>query len=146
MDDRTKKPFVCLKEEHTRFNHVALVNISTSASQLEHDRDEEVCIKMDELAHKDFSHHTAQAAYFNTERIGGFLNNDRTSGPLRNRSDFNQALSTLNRDTENLENDNSGLCHSGSISNGINHRFLPPVGGNGVISGGVHNNSKNVDK
>ena len=34
------------------------------ASQLEHDRDEEVCIKMDELAQKDFRHHMAQGQYF----------------------------------------------------------------------------------
>ena len=31
------------------------------ASQLEHGRDEEVCIKMDELAQKDFCHHMTQA-------------------------------------------------------------------------------------
>ena len=34
------------------------------ASQLEHDRDEEVCIKMDELAQKDFRHHLTRAEYF----------------------------------------------------------------------------------
>ena len=32
-------------------------------SQLEHDRDEEVCIKMDDLADKDFSHYT-ESEYF----------------------------------------------------------------------------------
>ena len=31
------------------------------AAQFEHDRDEEVCIKMDELAQADFSHHMTQA-------------------------------------------------------------------------------------
>ena len=55
-------------------------------------------------------------------------------------------LHTLTDYTKNLENDNSGLCHSGSISNGTNHRVLPPVGGNGVVPGGVHNNSRKVDK
>ena len=34
------------------------------ASQLEHDRDEEVCIKMDELADKTFSLYMTQAEYF----------------------------------------------------------------------------------
>ena len=33
------------------------------ACQLEHDRDEEVCIKMDELAQKDFGHHMTQEEY-----------------------------------------------------------------------------------
>ena len=43
------------------------------ASQLEHDRTEEVCIKMDGLADKDFTHHMTQAEFFDTNRIGGFL-------------------------------------------------------------------------
>ena len=34
---------------------------------------------------------------FDTERIGGSLNNSGRSGPLRDRSDFNDALTTLNR-------------------------------------------------
>ena len=40
MDDRTVKPVVCLKEEHTRFNHVSLVNTSTSLwkKKKNHDR------------------------------------------------------------------------------------------------------------
>ena len=33
-------------------------------SQLEHDRTEEVCIQMDDLADKDFSYHMTQAEYF----------------------------------------------------------------------------------
>ena len=37
---------------HDRF----LNDPEVRASQLEHDRTEEVCIKMDELAEKDFSH------------------------------------------------------------------------------------------
>ena len=44
------------------------------ASQLEHDRTEEVCIQMDELAQKYFSYHMTQAQNtFDTEGIGGFL-------------------------------------------------------------------------
>ena len=53
---------------------------------------------------------------------------------MRDRSDFNHALTTLNQ------------CHSGSIKNGTNHRVLPPVGGNGAIHGGAHDNSKKVHK
>ena len=46
---------------------------------------------------------------------------------------------------KNLENDNSGRCHSGSTRNGTNHPVLPPVGGNGVDPGGLKN-SKKVDE
>ena len=45
-----------------------------------------------------------------------------------------------------LENDTSGKCRSGSISNDTNHRVLLPVGGNGVVLGGVHNNLKKINK
>ena len=73
------------------------------ASQLEHDRDEEVCIKMDELAQKDFSRHMTQAEYFRYRRNWWIsLNNSRTSGPLKNRSDFNEALSTLHHLTPRI--------------------------------------------
>ena len=68
------------------------------ASHLERDRDEEVWIKMDELAQKDFRHHMTQAEYFRYSQNWWIsLNNDRTSGRLENRSDFNEALSTLHR-------------------------------------------------
>ena len=68
------------------------------ASQLEHDRDEEVCMKMDKDAQKDFSHQMTQAEYFRYTRNWWIsLNNSRTSGPLKNRSDFNDALTTLSR-------------------------------------------------
>ena len=67
------------------------------ASQLEHDRTEEVCIKMDELAEKDFSHHMTQAEYFRYKKNWWIsLNNSGRSRPMRDRSDFNDLLSTLN--------------------------------------------------
>ena len=63
------------------------------ASQLEHDRDEEVCIKMDDLADKGFSHYMTESEYFRYKQNCGSGN----TGPLRNRSGFNQSLSALNR-------------------------------------------------
>ena len=65
-----------------------------------------------------------------------------TGGPLRKRSDFNQALSTLTVYIENLEDNNSGPCHTGSTSNGNRHGVLPPLGGNGVDPGGLLKNAK----
>ena len=78
---------------------------------------------------------------FDTERIGGFLNKSGRSGPweIILTSTMRCPLQTIY--TNNLENNNSGQCHSGSIKNGTNHRVLPPVGGNGAIPGGAHDNS-----
>ena len=81
------------KGMHDRF----FIDSEFRVSQLEHDRDEEVCIKMDELADKDFSHYMTKSEYFRY-RIGGSLSiRSGNTGPLRNRSDFNVALSTFNR-------------------------------------------------
>ena len=90
----------CIKRHFQGIHHLVVNDPEFRASQLEHDRDEEVCFKKDELAQKRFQ---------------------------------------PSCDTKNLENDNSGHCHSGSISIGTNHRVLPPVGGNGSIPGGAHN-------
>ena len=68
------------------------------ASQLEHDRTEEVCIQMDELEQKDFSYLMTQAEYFRYRTNWWIsLNNSGKNGPLRYRSDLNDALTTLNR-------------------------------------------------
>ena len=68
------------------------------ASQLEHDRDEEVCIKMDYLAEKDLSHYMTESEYFRYDQNWWIsLKKSGNTGLLRNRSDFNEALSTLNR-------------------------------------------------
>ena len=69
-----------------------------SEFQLEHYRDEEVCIKMDELADKKSSHYVTQAEYFRYKQNWWIsLNNSGRYGPLKGRSDFNEALSTSNR-------------------------------------------------
>ena len=79
---------------------------------------------------------------FDTEGMGGFLST------IPEHLDHWKIVLTSTRRcphytiyTKNLENDNSGQCHSGSVNTGTNHRVLPPVGGNGAISGGTHNNS-----
>ena len=67
-------------------------------AMLEHDRDEEVCIKWDDLAEQDFTHYMTESEYFRYKQNWWIsLNKSGDTGPLRNRSDFNQALSTLNR-------------------------------------------------
>ena len=51
----------CIKRHFQGIHHRFVNDPEFRASQLEHDRDEEVCIQMDELAQKDFSHHMTQA-------------------------------------------------------------------------------------
>ena len=52
----------------------------------------------------------------------------------------------LREGLQNLENDHSDRCLTGSTRNGTHHRVLPPVGCNGVDPGGLHKNSKKVDE
>ena len=69
-----------------------------------------------------------------------------TGGPLRNRSDFNEALSTLNRLHREAGGRQLRPTPIGSTSNGDRHRVLPPLGGNGVDPGGLPENSKKVNE
>ena len=119
----------CIKRHFQGIHHRFVTDPEFRAiSTLEHDRDEEVCIKMDELAQKDFRHHMT----FDTEGICRFLSII---------PDSTRRCPHCTTHTKNLENDNSGQCHSGSTNTGTNRRVLPPVGGNGTIPGGAHNNS-----
>ena len=85
----------CIKK-HFKGNHDRfLKGPEFRASQLEHDRDEEVCIKMDDFADKDFSHYMTESEFFRYKQNWWIsLNKSGNTGPLRNRSDFNEALST----------------------------------------------------
>ena len=51
----------CIKRHSEGIHDRFLKDAEFRASQLEHDRNEEVCIQMDELAQKDFSFHMTQA-------------------------------------------------------------------------------------
>ena len=65
--------------------------------QLEHDRTEEVCIQMDKDAQKDFTNRMTQAEYFRYRKSWWIsLNKSEKFGPVRDRSEFNDALTTLN--------------------------------------------------
>ena len=54
----------CIKRRFQGIHDRFLKDDEIRASHLEHDRNEEVCIQMDELAQKDFSYHISQAEYF----------------------------------------------------------------------------------
>ena len=114
----------------------------------EHDRNEDVCRKWDDLAEQDFTYRMSEAEYCHYRQNWWISLNKSgdAGGPLRNCSDFNQALSTLTVYTENLEDSNSGPCLAGSTSSGNHHRVLPPLGGNGVDPGGLLENSRKVNE
>ena len=58
----------CIKRYFQGIHHRFVNDPEFRASLPEHDRDGEVCIKMDELAQKDFRHHMTQAEYFRYRR------------------------------------------------------------------------------
>ena len=57
----------CIKRRFKGIHDRFLNDPDFRAAQLEHDRDEEVCIKMDELADKVFTHRMTQAEYFSIQ-------------------------------------------------------------------------------
>ena len=86
----------CIKRHFEGIHDRFLKDAEFRASQLEHDRNEEVCIQMDELAQKEFSCHMTQAEYFRYRKYWSIsLNYSGRSGPLKDRSDFNDALTTF---------------------------------------------------
>ena len=66
---------------------------------IEHHRDEEVCRRWDCLADEDHTHNLTVQEYFYYKNKWWLHSNKQGSNtmPLRNRSDFKQALSTLQR-------------------------------------------------
>ena len=54
----------CIKRSYHGIHDRFLIDSELRAFQLEHDRDEEVCFKMDELEDKTFAHFMMQAEYF----------------------------------------------------------------------------------
>ena len=66
---------------------------------VEHHRDEEVCRRWDALADEDHTHHMTEQEYFHYKNKWCLHSNKQGSNsiPSRDRSDFKQALSTLQR-------------------------------------------------
>ena len=109
---------------------------------LEHDRDEDVCLKWDDLAEQDFTYRMSESEYFHYRQNWWISLNKSgdTGGPVRNRSDFNQALSTLDR----LHRESGGQQLRPMPY--WKYQQRPPPGGNGVDPGGLLKNSKKVNE
>ena len=86
------------QEEFWRDSRSFLEDPVFRESQLEHDRTEEACIQMDKDAQKDFTYRMTQEEYCRYRKNWWIsLNKSGKIGPVRDRSDFNDALTTLNR-------------------------------------------------
>ena len=65
---------------------------------LEHDRDEDVCLKWDDFADENHTYYLWEKEYFYKNKWWVHLNKSGSDTlPLRKRSDFKQTLSTLER-------------------------------------------------
>ena len=107
----------CIKKHFNGIHDRFLRDHVFRERMIEHDRDEDVCLKWDDLAEQYFY---VRKQYTTIEKC----------------SDFNEALSTLYRlHQESGERQLRAPCHSGSIGNGTNHRVLPPVGAKSQTNG-----------
>ena len=87
----------CIKKHFKGTHGRFLKDPEFRASQLEHDREEEVCIKWT-ILRTDFFHYMTESEYFRYKQNWWIsLNKSGNTGPLRDRSDFHDALTTLNR-------------------------------------------------
>ena len=103
-------------------------------------RDEEVCRRWDVLADEDHSYHLSEEEYFYYKNKWWLHLNKSGSDtlPLRKRSDFKQALSTLERlHQEAAKKNHSRPLLTGRTNNGSRHRVRLLHGGNGKTPGGL---------
>ena len=89
----------CIKREFTGIHDRFLRDHVFRERMLENNRDEDVCRKWDDLAEEGHTYRMSESEYFHCKQNWWIsLNKSRnTTEPMRKRSDFNQALSTLNR-------------------------------------------------
>ena len=89
----------CIKRQFTGAHDRFLRDHVFRERMLENNRDEDVCRAWDVLAEQDHTYHMSESEYFHYRQNWWISLNKsgNTTEPLRKRSDFNQALSTLNR-------------------------------------------------
>ena len=88
----------CIKKNFKGIHDRFLRDPEFRTAMLEHNRNEDVCLKWDDLAEQDFSHCMTESEYFRYKQNWWIsLNKSGNTGPVRDRSDFNDALTTLNR-------------------------------------------------
>ena len=105
---------------------------------IENSRGEEVCRAWDVLAEQDHTYHMSEEeyCYFRQNWWISLYKSGNDTQPVRKRSDFKRALSTLKRLHQETGGDQLEPIPIGSVSNGDWLRVLPPPGGNGKNPGG----------
>ena len=79
----------CIKRHFKGIHHRFVNDPEFRASQLEHARDEEMCIKMDDLADKDFYHKMTESEYFHY-RQNGWISLNKSGNDTQELVDFSQ--------------------------------------------------------
>ena len=138
----------CIKRDYKGIHDRFLRDHVFRGRMIENSRDEEDCRAWDVLADEDHTYHMSEEEYFHFKNKWWLHLNKSFSDtlPLRKRSDFKQALSTLKRYTKKLEETKSSPFLTGSINNGDRHRVLLLPGGNGKNPGELPKNSKKIKK
>ena len=89
----------CIKRKFTGIHDRFLRDHVFRDRMLENNRDEDVCRKWDDFAEQDHTYRMSESEYFHYRKSWWISLNKsgNTTEPMRKRSDFNRALSTLNR-------------------------------------------------
>ena len=88
----------CIKRNFEGIHDCFLKGPVFRESQFEHDRTEEVSIQMDKDVQTDFTYRMTQEEHFRYRKNWWIsFNKSGKTGPVRDRSDFNDALTTLSR-------------------------------------------------
>ena len=90
---------------------------------IENGRNEDLCRQMDDLADEDHTHHLTPQEYYNY-KSNWWLRSNKTGSdtvPLQGRSDFKQALSTLQqlKEKEEEAQRNQRWAQSSSLHGGV---------------------------
>ena len=134
----------CIKKDykgiHDRFLRDPIVRVR----MIENSRDEQVCRAWDVLADEDHTYHMSEEEYFHYKNNWWISLNK--SQPLRKRSDFKQALSSLKRLHQEAGRDQVEPipCWKFKQWRPASSSCLP--GGNGKNPGGLPENSQKVKK
>ena len=113
---------------------------------IQNNRDEEVCRVWAVLAEQDHTYWMSESEYIHY-RQNWWISLNKSGNdtqPVRKRSDFNQALSTLKPSHREAGGRHRALLEVQTME--IVVEFFPPPGGNGANLGGFPKNSKKVKK
>ena len=90
----------CIKRKFKGIHNRFLRDHVFRERMLEDNRDEDVCREWDALAEQDHTYRMSESEYFHYRQIWWIslsISQGSNTEPVRKRSDFNQALSILNR-------------------------------------------------